>query len=330
MLIKYWPNKTNIPFMRYRFVGVGLSILMIIGSFFLLATRGLNLGVDFAGGSVIELAESETVTVPAVRSQIPGGLTVNSATGGDGKRLIVLRFGELDESLLGAEFAALTPEEKVERASTASNAYVVNKIKSEFGLTDQDILRNDSVGPKVSAELFQEGMIALGISIFVMLLYIAFRYSWSYAIGGVAAIAHDAIGTMGLFSLLQIEFDLTTVAALLTIIGYSINDSVVVFDRIREVRRKYKQMPSGQVIDIATNETLSRTFLTAGTTLIAILAITIFGGPVLQGMSIAMIWGIFIGTYSSIFFAAAIVMQLGTDIKKQDTADDTAGFQGVS
>lgn len=330
MLIKYWPAETNIPFMRYRYVGVALSILMIIGSFFLLATRGLNLGVDFAGGSVIELTESETVTVSEVRSKIGSGLTVNSATDTDGARRIVIRFGDLDESLLGPEFAALSPEEKVERASSASNTFVVNEIKSTFNLTDQDILRNDSVGPKVSGELFREGMIALGVATIMMLLYIAFRYSWSYAIGGVAALAHDAIGTMGLFALLQIEFDLTTVAALLTIIGYSINDSVVVFDRIREVRRKYKQMPSNEVIDIATNQTLSRTFLTAGTTLIAILAITIFGGPVLQGMSIAMIWGIFIGTYSSIFFASAIVMALGTDIRRPGVPDDTPGFQGAS
>jgi len=330
MLIKFWPAETRIPFMRYRYVGVTLSVLMIIGSFFLLATRGLNLGVDFAGGSVIELTESETVTVSEVRSRIGNGLTVNSATDTDGTRRIVIRFGDLDESLLGPEFAALSPEEKAESASSASNTFVVSEIKSTFNLTDEDILRNDSVGPKVSGELFREGMIALGIATVMMLLYIAFRYSWSYAIGGVAALAHDAIGTMGLFALLQIEFDLTTVAALLTIIGYSINDSVVVFDRIREVRRKYKQMPSGEVIDIATNQTLSRTFLTAGTTLIAILAITLFGGPVLQGMSIAMIWGIFIGTYSSIFFAAAIVMALGTDIRRPGVPDDTPGFQGAS
>ncbi len=328
MLIKYWPKTTKIPFMRYRFIGVAMSILMIVGSLTLLATRGLNMGVDFAGGSVVELRETPTVTVPEVRSKIAGALTVNSATGSDGERLVVIRFGDLDESLLGPEFAALSDEEKEEQASSASNTYVASELKRVF--PDGEIVRNDSVGPKVSGELFTEGMIALGVASLMMLLYIAFRYSWSYAIAGIASLVHDGIGTMGLFSLLQLEFNLTTIAALLTILGYSINDSVVVFDRVREVRRKYKQMPSVEIIDIATNETLSRTFLTMGTTLIAVLCITLFGGPVLRDMSIAMLWGIFIGTYSSIFFASAIVIWLGTDIRKPGVTDDTPGFQGVS
>jgi preprotein translocase subunit SecF/SecD/SecF fusion protein len=264
-----------------------------------------------------------------VRSRIEGGLTVNSATGTDGRRLVVVRFGELDESLLGPEFAALSEDEKVGRASSVSNTFVVNELKSEFGLTDQDIRRNDSVGPKVSGELFWESLIALGVATIFMLLYIAFRYSWSYAVGGIAALLHDTIGTLGLVSLLQIEFDLTTVAALLTIIGYSMNDSVVVFDRMREVRRKYKQMPGAEVINLATNQTLSRTFLTAGAVFIAVVAILLFGGPVLSGMAVAMMWGIFIGTYSSIFFASAIVLALGTDIRKPGVPDDTPGFQGV-
>lgn len=328
MLIKYWPKETKIPFMRYRYVGVVLSVIMMVASIYLVMTRGLNLGVDFAGGSVIELRQTDTVTVADVRSQIPGGLTVNSATDANGAELVVIRFGEVEESLLGPEFAALTDEEKADRASSASNTFVVNTIKQEFNLTDEDILRNDSVGPKVSGELFREGLIALGVATLMMFLYIAFRYSWAYAVGGIAALIHDAIGTIGLFSLLQIQFDLTTIAALLTIIGYSVNDSVVVFDRIREIRRKYKQMPATEVIDIATNQTLSRTFLTGGTTIIAVLAIVIFGGPVLQGMSVAMIWGIVIGTYSSIYFAAAIVLMLGVDINRKPV-EDTPGFEAM-
>lgn len=328
MLIKYWPTETKIPFMRYRYVGVVLSLIMMVGSIYLVMTRGLNLGVDFAGGSVIELRQTEQVTVPEVRSRIQGSLTVNSATDAAGAELVVIRFGELDPSLLGDEFQGLSEEDKADRASAASNTYVVNALKQEFNLTDQDILRNDSVGPKVSGELFREGMIALGVATIMMFLYIAFRYTWSYAAGGIAALIHDAIGTIGLFSLLQIEFDLTTIAALLTIIGYSVNDSVVVFDRIREIRRKYKQMPATEVIDIATNQTLSRTFLTGGTTIIAVLAIVIFGGPVLQGMSVAMIWGILIGTYSSIYFAAAIVLMLGVDINRK-AVEDTPGFEAM-
>jgi preprotein translocase subunit SecF/SecD/SecF fusion protein len=329
MLIRYWPAETNIPFMKFNTAGVALSILMIVGSIFLLATRGLNLGVDFAGGSLIELAETDTVTVSEVRSRIPGGLTVNSATGSDNKRLVVVRFGELDESLLGPEFEALSEDEKAARASSLSNSFVVSELKREFGLSDNDILRNDSVGAKVSEELFWESLLALGVATLFMLLYIAFRYSWSYAVGGIAALLHDTIGTLGLFSLLQIEFDLTTVAALLTIIGYSMNDSVVVFDRMREVRRKYKQMSGSDVINLATNQTLSRTFLTAGAVFIAVLAMLFFGGPVLKGMSVAMLWGIFIGTYSSIFFASAIVLALGTEVNKPSDEIDVTGFRGV-
>jgi len=329
MLIKYWPKTTNFPFMKYRFWGVALSMVMIVGSLTLLFTRGLNMGVDFAGGSVIELRETATVTVPEVRSKIQGALTVNSATGAEGARIVVIRFGDLDESLLGPEFTSLPEEEKADRISAASNEYVVAELKRVFNLSDQDILRNDSVGPKVSGELFMEGMLALGVAIVMMLLYIAFRYSWSYAFAGIASLIHDGIGTMGLFSLLQLQFDLTTIAALLTILGYSINDSVVVFDRVREVRRKYKQMPSTQIIDIATNETLSRTFLTMGTTLIAVLCITLFGGPVLLDMSIAMLWGILIGTYSSIYFSGAIIVWLGTDIRRPSDEQDVPGFQGA-
>lgn len=329
MLIKYWPAKTTVPFMRYRYVGAVMSIMMIVASLYLVFTKGLNLGVDFAGGSVIELRETDEVTVADVRSRIQGALTVNSATDSNGNRLVVIRFGELDPSLLSEEFHALTDEEKEERASAESNIYVIDALKQEFNLADTDILRNDSVGPKVSQELFREGMIALGVATLMMLIYIALRYNFSYAVGTIAALIHDAIGTMGLYALLQLEFDLTSIAALLTIIGYSVNDSIVVFDRVREIRRKYKQMPAVEVIDIATNETLSRTFMTSATTILAILAVVLFGGPVLQNMSIAMIWGIVIGTYSSIYFAAAVVILMGIDGRAKPAAE-TPGFEAGS
>lgn len=329
MLIKYWPAKTTVPFMRYRYVGAVMSIVMIVASLYLVFTKGLNLGVDFAGGSVIELRETDEVTVSDVRSRIQGALTVNSATDSNGNRLVVIRFGELDSSLLSEEFNALTEEEKEERASAESNIYVIDALKQEFNLADTDILRNDSVGPKVSQELFREGMIALGVATLMMLIYIALRYNFSYAVGTIAALIHDAIGTMGLYALLQLEFDLTSIAALLTIIGYSVNDSIVVFDRVREIRRKYKQMPAVEVIDIATNETLSRTFMTSMTTILAILAVVLFGGPVLQNMSIAMIWGIVIGTYSSIYFAAAVVIVMGIDGRARP-ATETPGFEAGS
>ncbi len=312
MFMKFWPRNLNIPFMRYRYVGVAFSLLMVIGSCYLLATRGLKLGVDFAGGTVLELASNDRVNESTLRaSGIPGTEGVNTATIADGQEIVVVRFGNVDAALQSPEFLALSEEDQIAQAPAASKIFVMEALKKKYGLKDADFLRQDTVGPKVSQELFRDGILALGVAILLMLAFVAVRYQWQYGIGGIVALVHDAIGTLGLFSLFQIEFNLTTIAALLTIIGYSINDTVVVFDRVREDRRKYKTMPATQLIDLATNETLSRTFLTATTTILAIAAIVAFGGPVLQGMSIAMIWGIFIGTYSSIFVASAIVLWFG-------------------
>ena len=161
-----------------------------------------------------------------------------------------------------------------------------------------------------------------------MLAYIGFRFEWLFSIGAVAALAHDVIITMGMFAFTRLEFDLTTIAALLTIIGYSMNDTVVVFDRVREEMRKYKKMPLGEVIDLALNGTLSRTLLTSGTTLLALLAIFFLGGPVLRGMSFALIFGVVIGTYSSIFVASSILMTIGVAREKR-AAEDVPGFQGA-
>lgn len=326
MLIKYWPQNTKIPFMKYRFVGVAFSLLMIAASVFFIYTRGLNLGVDFAGGTLLELKETSSVNVASVRDSGVPDLTVNAARLGDGQKIVVVRFGNLPDNLLGAEYAAMDDVRKAESAPALSKAYVMNALKQKFSLTDADFIRQDTVGPKVSSELFRDSLIALGVALLMMLVYIALRYKWNYGLGGVVSIFHDAIGTIGLFAATQMEFNLTTVAALLTIIGYSINDTVVVFDRVREERRKYKTMPATDIIDMATNQTLSRTFLTAGTTFLAVLAIYLFGGPVLKGLSIALMWGILIGTYSSIFVASAIVIWMGIDIEQPDKKK-VEGFQ---
>ena len=180
----------------------------------------------------------------------------------------------------------------------------------------------------MSSELFRDGITALVVALVLMLIYIWFRFEWQFSIGAVAALAHDVIITLGVFSFLQMEFNLTTIAALLTIIGYSMNDTVVVFDRVREEKRKYKKMPNREVIDLALNGTLSRTLLTSGTTLLALLAIFFLGGPVLRGMSFALIWGVLIGTYSSIFIASTIVLLLGMDFNKKPV-EDVPGFQGA-
>ena len=324
MLLRYWPESTKIKFMSLRMGGALLSVLMITASIYFLAMRGLNLGVDFAGGTVMEIQQTETVTVETVRAAMPFTAEVNSAVGTDARAIIVVKFGAADPSKLGEEFTTLNPEAQAERAQQVTNETLMEKL----GLTDEDFLRDDSVGPKVSGELFRSGILALVVALALMLAYIWFRFEWQFSVGAVAALAHDVIITLGVFSLLQLEFNLTTIAALLTIIGYSMNDTVVVFDRVREERRKYKKMPDRQVIDQSLNMTLSRTLLTSGTTLLALFAIFFLGGPVLRGMSFALIWGIFIGTYSSIFIASSIVLSLGMDLNKKP-AEDVTGFQGV-
>ncbi|MBU1286523.1 MAG: protein translocase subunit SecF [Alphaproteobacteria bacterium] len=328
MLLRYWPESTNLKFMNLRMGGALLSVIMITASIFFLGTRGLNLGVDFAGGTVMELQQTETVTVETVRAALPFNAEVNTAVGTDARPIVVAKFGAADPAELGEEFAHLAPAAQAERAQQMTNDIVARTLKEKLGLTDEDFLRDDSVGPKVSGELFRSGILALVVALALMLAYIWFRFEWQFSVGAVAALAHDVIITLGVFSLLQLEFNLTTIAALLTIIGYSMNDTVVVFDRVREERRKYKKMPDRQVIDQSLNSTLSRTLLTSGTTLLALFAIFFLGGPVLRGMSFALIWGIFIGTYSSIFIASAIVLSLGMDLNKKP-AEEVTGFQGI-
>ena len=328
MLIKFWPEQTSLKFMNLRMAGIIFSVAMLAASAFFLTTRGLNFGVDFAGGTAMEIEATDSVNETSVRAAIPFGADVNAAVGADARRIVVIKFGDAPETLLDDEFRALSPEEKVERASGATNELVVRNLKQKLGVTDAQILRNDSVGPKVSQELFRDGITALVVALALMLAYIWYRFEWQFSIGAVAALAHDVTITLGVFAFLQLEFNLTTIAALLTIIGYSMNDTVVVFDRIREEKRKYKKMPDRDVIDLALNSTLSRTLLTSGTTLLALLAIFFLGGPVLRGMSFALIWGIVIGTYSSVFIASAIVLSLGMDLTRKPI-EYTPGFQGA-
>lgn len=331
MLLKYWPATTNINFMRLRWPAFIMSGILIIASIGLIMTRGLNFGVDFAGGSVIEIAASDTVNEDSVRDAlIPLGLGIQVTnaigTGTDAPPIIVIKFGAADPSTLGEDAAGLDASKLAERAQQIATDHVRDTLTQKLGVSE--FLRTESVGPKVSGELLIKGVTALVVALLLMLAYIWLRFEWQFSIGAVAALAHDVLLTIGMFSLLQLEFNLTTIAALLTIIGYSMNDTVVVFDRVREEMRKYKKMPLSEVINLALNGTLSRTLLTSGTTLVALLAIFFLGGPVLRGMSFALIWGIIIGTYSSIFVASAIVRTIGVDLNKPKR-ENVSNYQGV-
>jgi preprotein translocase subunit SecF len=317
MLIKLLPQKTTIGFMHLRIPALILSVVMLIASVALVATKSLNFGIDFAGGTVVEITQPEGVSVEDVRNALGdldlGEVQITEAvgTGVDPQPIFVIRIGQ-QESATDAQEAATSAEGEEEGglvADTAVADQVTEALRASIG--DFTRLRAEGVGAKVSGELLRAGVTALAVALILMMIYITFRFEWHYGVGAVAALFHDVIITIGVFSLLQIDFNLTTIAALLTIIGYSMNDTVVVFDRVREERRRYKKLPLVKVIDIALNGTLARTMLTSGTTLLALLAIFLLGGEVLRGMSFALIWGVIIGTYSSIFVASALLVFTG-------------------
>ncbi len=324
MLLRLWPEKTAVAFMQLRLAALILSLSLIAISVATLSVRGLNLGIDFAGGAVIEITQPEDVSADDIRATvaplITGDLQVNSAkgTGANAPEIAVIRFEpqppQGDES----------PDEAQNRAGDSVSA----ALKELVGAERFELRAESSVGPKVSGELFRSGIMALSVALILMMIYISFRFQWQYALGAVSALFHDVILTMGMFALTGFEFNLATIAALLTIVGYSMNDTVIVFDRVREEARKYKKLELSKVVDLAINATMSRTLLTSGTTLLALLSIFLFGGPVLRGMSFALIFGVIIGTYSSIFVASAVVLLLGID-RGDKPKREVDGFQGV-
>ena len=294
-------------FMKLRMSAFALSAVALVASIALVPMRGLNFGIDFAGGVVIEIATQDAVDIPRIRNTLEpldlGDLQVVET------RDALLAAGEATRTAMIRTETPDVDEEIVEQATQELTENILSSLRTEFG--DIEVRRTEAVGPKVSGELLTDGVIALVVALGFMLLYIWFRFEGAFSVGAVAALAHDVILTIGMFAVTQFEFNLSTIAALLTIVGYSMNDTVVVYDRVREELRKYKKMPVPQVIDLALNNTLSRTLLTSGTTLLALLSIFIFGGETLRGFSFAMIWGVVIGTYSSIFIASALLLHTG-------------------
>tara|TARA_Y100000766_G_scaffold163111_1_gene140185 strand:+ start:7 stop:897 length:891 start_codon:yes stop_codon:yes gene_type:complete len=269
-----------------------LSSLLIIASLILLIFKGLNFGIDFKGGTLIELRSSDTkINVSSLRDNL------KQMDLGD---VSVKKFGNDQDYLI-----------KFENKDNKNN--IIEEIRSSldksFG-NNFDFRRVENVGPKVSAELLKSGIIAISISLAVMLIYIWIRFEWQFSLGAILALFHDVIVTLGLFSLLNLEINLSIIAAVLTIVGYSMNDTVVIFDRVRENLRKYSDIKIFELTNISINETLSRTLITSITTLLALLSIFFFGGEILKGFSLAMIFGVVFGTYSSIYIANSVLVRL--------------------
>jgi len=311
-LVKYIPIDTSIDFMKRRIVALVLTAVLMVGSILSLAVQQLNFGIDFAGGILVEARMPSEPDMGALRDRLNGlGLGAVSLTHiGDDDRDVMIRVQQPDD----------TTEEQ-ENATLAL-------IQGELG-DGVDYRRVELVGPKVGAELIEAGIWAVSLSILAIVVYIWFRFEWQFAVGALVALLHDVIITLGLFSVLRLEFDLTTVAAVLTLAGYSINDTVVVYDRVREKLRRYKKMPLVELLNLALNKTLSRTILTSLTTLAAVLSLLFLGGDVLRNFSAALAFGIVIGTYSTIYVAVPILVYFdlrreaiaGEDEDEDETAD---------
>jgi preprotein translocase subunit SecF len=267
-----------------------LSVLVFSISIFFIVFKGLNYGIDFKGGTLIELrADNENINISEIRSSL------NSLNLGD---VNVKEFGKKGDYLI-----------KVEQKTENDNK-LISKIKKRlFDNLNAEInfRRIENVGPKVSSELLESGIIAISLSLLAMLFYIWIRFEWQFSIGSIVALFHDVIITVGIFSILSLEVNLSIIAAVLTIVGYSMNDTVVIYDRIRENLGKYTRLKISETADLSINETLSRTIITSVTTLLALISIYVLGGEILRGFSFAMILGVIIGTYSSIFVAAPVL-----------------------
>lgn len=307
-LVRFLPVETKFGFIRMRVGAFILSLFMVLGSVTAFFTMGLNLGIDFRGGTAIEISTPGPADIALIREAVTAAVPGDVQVQGFGtERDVLIRVGEIDPEVINAMdgFEALDAAQAQQAVQRLVRAALVEAIP------DVSFERMEVISPQVSDELRVAGATAVLVSLFLMLIYIWLRFEWQYSVGAVLALAHDVIVTIGFFSVTQLQFNLPTIAAILTIVGYSMNDTVVVYDRIREMFRKYKSLPTGEVLDMAINATLSRTMLTSGTTLVALIAMAIMGGPALEGFALALIWGVAIGTYSSIFVAAPLLTVTG-------------------
>ena len=315
MRLKLVPSETNWNFFRLWKMWLGISAFMMVVAFASFAVQGLNYGIDFRGGTTIRTQSTDPIDVGVYRAAV--------AELGLGDIII----SEVFDPSFGPDQHVAMIRIQAQDDQEAVSAEVIQTVENALVSVSPNIkfVSVESVGPKVSGELIQTAVIAVVAAIAAVLFYIWLRFEWQFALGAVVALVHDVLLTIGIFSELQIKFDLAIIAALLTIVGYSLNDTVVVFDRVRENLRKYKTKPLSEVLNMSINETLSRTMMTSVTTLIALITLLILGGDVIRGFVFAMTWGVIVGTYSSVFVASTILLWLGVkrDWSKQNAEAGT-------
>lgn len=304
-LLRLIPDGTTFGFMRFRRVAFPLSAFLSILTIGLFLGVGMNFGIDFNGGTLIEMqAKSGKADIAAVRSAAAN-----------------LNFGDAEVQEFGTA-GEVSMRFALQPGGDAAQQAVVAKARSVFE-ANYEFRRTETVGPRISGELVQSGTLGIIISVLGVLVYLWFRFEWQLAVAAVVATLHDLVLTVGFFAITRTEFNMTSIAAVLTIVGYSLNDTVVVFDRIRELMRKYKKMPIEDLLDLSINSTLARTIMVSLTTLLALIALAIFGGAPIEGFTHAMIFGVIVGTYSSIFIAAPVLIYLGLKTGG-DTANERA------
>ena len=301
MRLRLVPKNTNWDFFSQSKLWLGISALLLIGSLVSFLLQGLNFGIDFRGGTTIRTESAQIIDVAAYRQAL-SALELGEVTISE----VFDPTFDADQNVAMIRIQAQEGQEAVSAKTTNAALSVLQDVAPDIAFVSVE-----SVGPKVSGELIQKAIIAVVLAIAAVLVYIWLRFEWQFAVGAVAALIHDVLLTIGVFSVVQIKFDLAIIAALLTIVGYSLNDTVVVFDRVRENLRKYKKKPLQEVLNLSINETLSRTVMTSVTTLLALIALFILGGDVIRGFVFAMIWGVIVGTYSSVFVASSTLLRLG-------------------
>lgn len=317
--LKLVPEHTSIDFFRWQWLTFGGSFFLMAATVVIVSIMGLNYGIDFRGGTTIRTESTTPVDVGEYRAALEAGgfedVSISEV---------------FDPSFRADQHVAMVRIAPVDGAESVTEE-VITQVEDSLRAVDPAITfpSVESVGPKVSSELIWQAVMAIVLACAGIMAYVWMRFEWQFALGTVVALLHDVVVTVGVFSLFQLKFDLSIVAALLTILGYSVNDTVVIFDRLRENLAKYKQMPLRDMMNLTANETLSRTIMTATTTLIALTVLLIFGGDVIRGFVFAMLFGVFIGTYSTLYVAKNIVLILGLDRSDKPKNSDKSEFANV-